>query len=157
MPDPDNPESASVIGIEACQPGHLLIRPIIAFLEAAVKGPKAAQIQANAAAFIQDFAQVTRGLQLPIPVDSVLQQWRQQILSPSGDLVRALLAEQALPGFTTKGTPFGMRRLIKEGIWPSANYFYAKRFSRWYMQLTAPDRVKAIRDWRDRMMRSKDG
>jgi hypothetical protein len=145
---PDGNDNRSVIPVEACEPAHLLLPPMNAFALAAMKGPLAARLQASAFAFVKHYAQVTRGLYLPLPVETILQQWRQQILSPRDDLIAVFSREGVLPDFKRVRLPWQAKTLVKNGPWPTGSYLLTKGLSRKWVEITAPERSKAIEHWR---------
>lgn len=155
MPDPGNPSHSSIFRLEDCAPAHLLLPPLASFLTAAFIGPKAAAIQSSASAFVRDFAQVTRGLELLLPETAVIAQWRQQLLSPNDDFIDVLLHHKVLPGFTRPGNPWRARRLIKTGPWPTGTYLRTKGLSRQYVHLRIPKRVRAIQTWRSNLAKGR--
>lgn len=139
----------SAIPLCLCEPAHLLLPPVEHFFLAALRGPQAARLQASASAFVKDYARITRGLQIPLPTERVIRHWRQQLLAPERDLIRVLLRGKTIPGFHRCRSPLEARRMVKHGVWPTGSYLISKGLNRWWLRLTAPERLKAIRRWQD--------
>lgn len=146
---PTQAGTPSIIPHQACSPAHLLLPPMEAFLLAATRGPQAARLQAGATAFVNQFARLSRGLFLPLPAEKILQNWRQQILSPKSDFVRVLFREKILPDFKRPRTPWEARRQCKEGVWPTGYFLMTKGIHRQWVRLFAPERTRTIEEWWD--------
>jgi hypothetical protein len=144
-------DSNSLISYSACEPNHLLLPPMKAFVLAAMKGPLAARLQASAFAFVRHYARMTRGLYLPLPVETILQQWRQQILSPKDDLITVISREGVLPGFKQTHLPWEAKKLVKKGPWPTGSYLLTRGPIRTWVEVCAPQRSKAIEHWRNEL------
>lgn len=138
----------TLISYDACAPTHLLLPPMEAFILAAMKGPLAARLQASAFAFVRHYARITRGLYLPLPVSTILQQWRQQILSPKKDLIAVFSKEGVLPGFKKSRFPWQARKAVKTGPWPTGSYELSSGLTRSWVDVFAPQRRQAIEHWR---------
>jgi len=154
---PARPGSPSFLSMEICSPGHLLLAPMEAFLLAAAKGPQAARLQASATAFVTQYARLSRGLYLPLSPERVIQQWRQQILSPKSDFIRVLLREKILPDFKRARSPWEAKRQVKEGVWPTGYYLLTRGMRRHWVRLMAPDRARAIEQWQEALKQADMG
>ncbi len=148
---PREEEKASIIGPVDFEPLHLLLPPVESFITAAVKGSKAPHIQSRASAFLRDFAEMSRGLCLPLNVEDILRQWRQQILSPKREFVETLSKRGVLPEFEKTRVPWKSYRMVKEGPWPTASYMSSCGLNRWWVNFTAPQRSGAIRHWQSEL------
>lgn len=153
LPEPTKADSA-VIPLAECDPGYLLLPPMEAFFLAAMKGPLAPQLQASTSSFIRQYAQVTRGLFLPLPLARVLRHWRQQILSPKREFLEACSREGLLADFRRPFFPWVTQRLVKSGPWPTGSYLLSGGVARWWTSWAAPRRSKAIESWRNELAQS---
>lgn len=153
LPPPEG-GSPSIITRDDFEPLHLLLSPVESFITAAVKGSQAPHIQSRAAAFLRDFAEVSRGLYLPFSVEDILRQWRQQILSPKREFVETLSRRGVLPDFERPRLPWTTYRMVKGGPWPTASYLSCCCLNRWYVNLNAPQRSGAIRRWQSDLQQS---
>lgn len=147
FPAPGTRGPQAVIQRQSCNPPELMVPVMHAFTEAALSGPKADVIQAGTRAFIEEFAHASRGLKLEIGIDPVMQQWRQQALSPKEDFIRIVKATRALPGMNGWLLPWQASRLVRTGPWPTGTYLSSNGLNRLWIHAVASKRVAAIQHW----------
>jgi hypothetical protein len=124
-------DADSVIQLDSEIPADLLHPAMKLFLEASFNGDKASRIQSGAAAFINDFAEITRGLHIPLASDPVIQSWCQYVLSPEEAFLDWASVPGHLPGFKRAVSFWQLKNAISNGPWPTASYLRAGDFSKW--------------------------
>jgi len=130
---PDHTE-AQFSFIHEDKPAPELVKPAIRlFLEAAFNGPAAAVIQGEAAAFVRDFACMTRGLRVILPEAPVLQYLHQRILAPGDDFLAWATSTGSIPGIEP-GKVFSAVKRLKNSPWPTATYLLSEGFTRWWVE-----------------------
>ena len=147
LPKDPGDDADSLLPAEAWDPPGLVLPALQLFLKAAFEGSQADTIQAGAKAFVWEYACMTRGLQVFLPAEAVVEEWRQHILSPGSDFLRWGLFSGALPGFRAKERPWRVRRAVRAGGWPTGQYLGAGPFWQRWLKLREGDRVKQIRKY----------
>ncbi|MEX0326928.1 MAG: hypothetical protein AB3N33_12655 [Puniceicoccaceae bacterium] len=127
-------------------PADLLLPAMELVMTGSFKGPGAEAIQAAAAGFVRDYAKMTRGLHLPIPVPPVIRQWCQFLLSPEQRILEWAAEGDRFPGFEKSKTPWHLHKQVNAGPWPTASYCLASGHLRWLAlrsEAKAPEIVEA--------------
>ena len=128
------------------EPSDLLLPGVNWLMRASFKGPEADQIQRAAASFVRAYAQMSRGLVLPLPAAPVVRHWCQLLLAPEPDCLGWMATPGRFPGFKRPRTPWGLKKSLLEGPWPTGSYLLADPVSRWLALRSggkAPDIVDA--------------
>ena len=140
----------NLVPINQCEPRSLFLEPLERFFLAILEGEEAAEVQAAATDFVEEFALMTRGLQLQLPVAPIIREWQLFILSPSHDFLQAILESRIVPGFDAPQNPWQAGRQIETGPWPTGSYLLTNPLDRWWIQVTKANRKKNIGEWLDR-------
>lgn len=136
-------DGESLIELPFDVPVDLLLPAMGWLMRGSFKGPEADQIQKAAAAFVRDYAQMSRGLVLPLPAAPVIRHWCQLMLAPERDCLRWMATPGRFPGFRASRTPWGLKKGIEDGPWPTGSYLRAGPLSKW-LALRSPGRVPDI-------------
>jgi hypothetical protein len=131
-------------------PVEILAPAIELFLKAAFAGPLAEKIQGAAANFVRDYACLTRGLRVALPVEPLVRAWLRQLLSPSRHFIGWAAASSHLPGFSGKPGLWRAVTRLDRSPWPTGSYLALKPLARWWVthRLTAKA-VQIENAWRD--------
>ncbi len=122
-----------------------IVEPAVYLLaEAAFEGTDAAIIQAGIKAFIRDFAQITRGLNVEIPKEPILKHWSHCVLSPMDEFLTWARADGHVPGFNGRSSPGKLVKELKNGTWPTGHLRTSRGFSRWWAGMFAAKRKKLV-------------
>ncbi|MEX0330238.1 MAG: hypothetical protein AB3N64_02330 [Puniceicoccaceae bacterium] len=127
-------------------PSELLLPAMELIMTASFKGPGAEAILAAAAGFVRDYAKMTRGLHLPVPMPPVIRQWCQFLLSPEPRILGWATEGDRFPGFEKSKTPWHLHKQVNKGPWPTGSYCLASGHLRWLAlrsEARAPEIVEA--------------
>lgn len=141
----------TLIPLRDCEPRSLFLEPLEKFFLVLLGGDQAAQVQAAATAFVKDFALMSRGLHLSLPVKPIIREWQHFILSPSHECLLAILSSKIVPGFNVPHNPWQAGRQVERGPWPTGSYLLANSLERWWIQMTHADRKHSIGEWLERL------
>ena len=144
FPDSSLPAAASILNRKDLDPVKLTLPGVHLFVKGMLEGPKAAEIRRGAKAFVRDYASLTRGLEIQAPVEPVARHWRETLLAPEKEVLDWALLSGALPEFVEAQQPWQVGKRLREGPWPSANYFTCKPLSRWWLKKKQPELAKLI-------------
>jgi hypothetical protein len=129
----------------AKHPYASLIEPAISMLaDAAFEGSDAALIQSGIRSFIRDFAQVSRGLLVPIPEEPIIEHWCHCVLEPMEGFLRWAGVSGHVPGFKIKSSPGALVHQLKAGPWPAGHLKAAGGFSKWWAGMFAGKRRREV-------------
>ncbi|NDV62184.1 hypothetical protein G0Q06_06970 [Puniceicoccales bacterium CK1056] len=140
-----------IIPLELCQPQSLFLEPLEHFFLAMLGGDQAAEVQAAATAFVEEFALITRGLRVQLPLEPIIREWQHFILSPSHECLHAILTSRIVPGFNSPHNPWQASRQVMRGPWPTGSYLLTNSLERWWLQMTHSDRKRSIGEWVERL------
>jgi hypothetical protein len=122
-----------------------LVEPAVCLLaQAAFEGLDARIIQNGIRSFIRDYAQMTRGLNIPIPKEPIMEHWSHCILSPMDEFLSWARIDGHVPGFKGRSSPGGLVKELNHGSWPTGHLRASGPISRWWAGMFASKRKKAI-------------
>lgn len=122
-----------------------LIEPALLLLaRSAFGGPDASKIQNGIRSFIRDYAMITRGLNIKIPKEPIMEHWRQCTLLPMQEFLVWAGANGNVPGFSGGSSPRLLAAELKYGDWPTGYFLASSGFSKWWAGVVSPSRKKLV-------------
>lgn len=123
----------------------IIVEPAFSLLAKSVfEGSDAHRIQSGIRQFVRDYAMITRGLNIPVPKEPILEHWSHCILSPMDEFLEWAASDDHVPGFTGSSSPGRLVGELKHGHWPTGNLRSSGVVSRWWAGMFAARRKNLV-------------
>jgi len=144
LPTRSHGQLSSLLSFDESMPLEVLLPAARLFMLAAFTGRESAAMQHAAGNFIRDYAGLTRGLKVRLPVEPVIRYWCRRILSPKQDFVEWVRRKPIFPNYKAGPGIMKLRSQLLKGPWPTGTYYGARSFGRWWLRLRAGAQVRRI-------------